>query len=74
MMKNTMSEAAQSAAAAILTSATWPLDEALQYIQMYITDNEDKHPAAAGYMKEVLTCLCAQITCDQITATPPISN
>jgi hypothetical protein len=65
MMKNTMSEAAQQAATAILTSPTCTVAEALQLILQYVNDSEDRYPAAADYMKEVLTCLCDQITPEQ---------
>lgn len=56
-----VSEAAQSAATAILTSAACTVAEAIQYILMYIADNENRHPAAASYMQEVLDSLCSQI-------------
>jgi len=65
MMKNTMSEAAQSSAAAILTSSTCTVAEALQVILQYVNDSEDRYPEAADYMKQVLTCLCDQITPEQ---------
>jgi len=64
-MKNTMSEAVQSAAAMILTEATCPLSESLQMILQYVNDSEDRYPAAADYMREVLTCICDQITPEQ---------
>jgi hypothetical protein len=67
MMKNEyiQSEAAKSSAAEILKGAEVPVSESLQMILQYINDSEDRYPEAADYMKEVLACLCDQITPEQ---------
>ena len=66
MMTNAQkTEAAQNAATAFLANGACPVSEGLQYILMYIIENEDKYPGCADYMREVLACLCDQITPEQ---------
>jgi hypothetical protein len=62
MIKATFSTAVQNTAAQFLTK---DVNEGLQWILMYIAEIEDKHTPVADHMKQVLACLCAQITPEQ---------
>lgn len=67
MMTNTQkSEATKTAANAFLAGTTYPVSETLQHILQCIHDSEDQYPAGADFLKEFLTCLCDQITPEQV--------
>ena len=62
MIKATFSTAVQNTAAQFLNK---DVNEGLQWILMYIAEIEDEYTPVADYMKQVLACLCDQITPEQ---------
>ena len=66
MFKNEDTQIAQKMAAMILENPVEGLGETIQGFLCYITENQDRFPAAANLMEDILQNLCDTVEPDQL--------